>query len=342
MRTDEIVTMDPRVHRNGGTPPLIGHETLFDSDPWREALEASFDLDIRTFIPASEPEGRAQYCLISDIRGSRVVCLPFSDFCQPRLGEHGWNEYLAHLQSYGRPVTIRPFKVDNLTGNPSFERRDDHIWHGIDLSDGYDAFWTGLKSKVRTVVRRKARYGVSFRWTNSIDDLARFHAMHVDLRKSKYRLLAQPFEFFANLHDLFGDSLALVMAEVDGEPVAGMVYLECGGTWNYKFGASYPRTYRPNAALVVEACREGADRGLDLLDLGRSDIAQDGLIRFKRQFASSERMLTTLHWSPPGVETDESRAASDTLTSLTSLLTAPGVPNDVSAEGGALLYKYFG
>jgi hypothetical protein len=121
-----------------------------------------------------------------------------------------------------------------------------------------------------------------------------------------------------------------------------MVYLESGGTWNYKFGASYPRTYRPNAALVVEACREGAERGLDLLDLGRSDMAQEGLIRFKRQFATSERTLTTLHWSPRCIETAESQAAGDTLTSLTDLLTSPDVSNEVSARGGELLYKYFG
>jgi hypothetical protein len=166
--------------------------------------------------------------------------------------------------------------------------------------------------------------------------------MHVDLRKTKYRLLAQPFEFFVNLRDVFGDSMALCLAEVDGSAVAGMVYLEWGGTWNYKFGASYPRPYRPNAALVVEACREGAERGLDLLDLGRSDVAQEGLVRFKRQFATSERVLTTLHWSPQWPAASPDGGAGKTLTALTEVLTGPDVPNDVSAKAGALLYKYFG
>ena len=39
-------------------------------------------------------------------------------------------------------------------------------------------------------------------------------------------------------------------------PVAAMVYIAWNGVWYYKFSASYPRCYRPNAAMIIEACRD--------------------------------------------------------------------------------------
>lgn len=341
-----VEAIDLQVVGNGvnasGAAERGGGSTLFDTDPWRAALEMTFGVEIQTFVPPSEPCGRARYCFISDIRGSRIVCLPFSDFTAPRLSESGWSEFLTHLRSFGVPVTVRPFRAEAIGDDHGYERIEEHIWHGIDLTQGFDEFWAGLKSRVRTVVRRKERFGVSVRWTNSLDDLEIFHAMHVDLRKSKYRLLAQPFDLFANLREVFDDSMALVLAEIDGEPVAGMVMIEAGDTWTYKYGASYPTAYGPNAALLVEACQEGIRRGLDVLDLGRSDLSQPGLVRFKQQFSSEERPLATLRWSPDVPVPRSVVDANRSLTALTETLTDPGVPNHVAAGAGSILYQYFG
>jgi hypothetical protein len=112
--------------------------------------------------------------------------------------------------------------------------------------------------------------------------------------------------------------------------------------WYYKFSASYPRRYRPNSAMIMEACREGVDRGLQLLDMGRSDIDQPGLVDFKQQFATSEIELTTLHWTPPGWSDPQGAATGRLLGETTALLTAPEVPDEITAKGGELLYRYFG
>ncbi len=319
-------------------------DTLFHSEQWRQAVEHAFDLKVLTFSPTTEPDGAAFYSTLSDIRGERVVCTPFSDFCDPQLRTiEGWREFAVHLRSFGRPITIRPFRSRLAIEDDSFEQRHELLWHGIDLSNGAEHVWDGLKSRNRTAIRRADKLGISFRWTSSIDDLRRFHAMHVDLRKSKYRMLAQPFTLFEALHDRFGDDMALILAEdADGDPVAGMVYFAYNGVWYYKFGASYPRPYRPNAAMIMSACREGEARGLSMLDMGRSDIDQPGLVDFKRTFASEELELTTLHWQPEHHDNSTGTEVGATLGSVTKLLTDPDVPNRVTAEGGELLYRYFG
>ncbi|MEM7322208.1 MAG: GNAT family N-acetyltransferase [Actinomycetota bacterium] len=319
-------------------------ETLFHSEPWRQAVEQSFQLKIQEYVPRSEPDGIAHYSVLSDVRGERVVCTPFSDFCDPLLRtKAGWDEFADHLRGYGRPITIRPFLNPHAIDDHSFEHRRELLWQGVDLSKGADHVWDSLRSKLRTAIRRAPKQGITFRFSSSIDDIRTFHAMHVDLRKSKYRMLAQPLGFFEALHDRFGDDMAVIMAEDgDGDPVAAMIYFAWNGVWYYKFGASYPRTYRPNAAMIIEACREGADRGLTMLDMGRSDLDQPGLIDFKRDFATHERLLTTLHWKPENYTDEVGAEAGKTLGEVTTLLTDASVPNQVTAAGGDLLYRYFG
>lgn len=316
-------------------------ESLFHSAPWRDAVESAFGLEIRRFIPSVDRGGRAYYSLVSDIRGDRVVSTPFSDFCDPLLGEAGWMEFSEHLRSFEVPVTVRPFRHRWAIDDPAFERRCDLLWHGIDISNGFDNVWDGLKSKTRTAIRRAAKAGITFRVSSAIEDLEAFHTMHVELRKSKYQLLAQPFEFFAALHEGFGDDMAIVIAEEYGEPIAAMVYLAWNGVWYYKFSASRPRKYRPNAALLMEACRHGTERGLDLVDMGRSNVDQPGLVSFKQQFATEELALSTLHWQPASHSDPKGDAVSSALGDVTALLTHPDVPDEVTAKGGSLLYRYF-
>lgn len=317
------------------------HETLFHGEPWRYAVEHAFDVEICRFSPRSEPRGYAYYSVIADLRGTRVISTPFSDFCDPMLGPAGWSEFAEHLRSFDAPVTVRPFRNLAATSDETFERRHELLWHSIDLEPGFDHVWDGLKSKVRTAIRRAPKAGITFRVSSKLADLEAFYAMHVELRRSKYGLLAQPFSFFGALHDGFGDDLAVVLAEEDGEPVAAMVYLAWNGVWYYKFSASLARNYRPNAALLIEACREGVERGLSLVDMGRSDIDQPGLVSFKQQFATEELPLTTLHWRPDGYTDPVGADASATLGRLTGLLTSPDVSPEVSAKAGDLLYRYF-
>ncbi len=336
----------------------LAEPTLFHSEPWRQAVEQAFEVKILPFTPRSEPTGLAWYSALADIRGERIVATPFSDFCDPLIEtEAGWLEFADHVRSFGRPVTVRPFRNplavrgpggghdigDGYGDRDGFDRRRELLWHGVDLTNGADAVWDGLKTKLRTTIRRAPKTGLRFRFSNSMDDVVAFHRMHVDLRKTKYGLLAQPLHFFEALHDRFGDDMAVLIAEeADGTPVAAMVYFAWNGVWYYKFSASYPRRYRPNSAMIMEACREGAERGLDLLDMGRSDLDQPGLVDFKRQFASEELELTTLHWTPPDWDDPVGAEVGQLLGRVTELFTGPEVPNELTAQAGALLYRYFG
>ncbi|MEM7092952.1 MAG: GNAT family N-acetyltransferase [Actinomycetota bacterium] len=317
-------------------------DSLFHSDAWTRSVEHAFGLDIDRFIAESEPAGSALYSVVDDLRGVRVVATPFSDFCDPNLSSQvGWTEFSAHLRSFDVPVTVRPFQNPHALADSSFERRSDLVWHGVDLRDGPDALFDRMVSKVRTKVRRAAKSGVEFRISSCPDDVALMHNMHVTLRKRKYRLLAQPLHFFTTLSEAFGEDMAVVVAELDGEPLAAMTFFFHGPIAYYKFSASVPNRVYANQALMMFGIRQAAERGAQLVDLGRSDIDQPGLLRFKEQFAPQSQRLTTLHWSPPDHANPQDRNAGATLGALTELLTDDRVPDDISTRAGELLYRYF-
>lgn len=167
--------------------------------------------------------------------------------------------------------------------------------------------------------------------------------MHCHVRKSKYRLLAQPLAFFESLHASFAAEgrLTVLLAEVEGTPVAGILFLEWGDTLYYKFNASFDRQLRPNDLLVWEGIRLGRERGLARLDFGLSDAQQPGLVRYKSKFATEDGEISLLRWQPPDHADPRGELAGQTLHRMTHLLTDPLVPDDITRAGGDALYRFF-
>jgi lipid II:glycine glycyltransferase (peptidoglycan interpeptide bridge formation enzyme) len=96
---------------------------------------------------------------------------------------------------------------------------------------------------------------------------------------------------------------------------------------------------RPNDALFWAALRWASERGYGRLDWGLSDLDQPGLVAFKQKWASEERRIVTLRSLNPN--TNNHQHAGKVLAELTRLLTDEGVPDKITEQAGALLYRYF-
>jgi CelD/BcsL family acetyltransferase involved in cellulose biosynthesis len=320
--------------------------SLFSSPPWIEALARTYGF--RISASASGRNGTVENAIlfsrVTDLRGDRIVCLPFSDYCDPLVEDGGrWNELVEPILSFGLPTTFRCLRHEHAVNDPRLTKVGQAMWHGVDLTRTEEELWAGLSGSARQNIRKALRGGVGVREARSLEAVEVFHRMHRHLRKSKYRLLAQPFSLFRNLYELFapGDRLTVLLAEVDGAPVAGILFLEWAGTLYYKFNASVDPTLCPNDLLAWEGIRLGRRRGLSRLDFGLSDTAQPGLIRYKRKYATEERPITLLRWQPPGHADARGEQAGRTLGRITELLTAPEVPDDITGAAGDELYRFF-
>jgi hypothetical protein len=318
--------------------------SLFSSPAWIAMLEATygFELLASTLVDGGHTLGAILYGLVDDIRGRRVISLPFSDYCDPLVADAAtWERLAAPLFARGVPVRFRCLRSVLPLADGRLTRTGEALWHGVDLDRDEDAIWAGLDASARQNVRRAQRAGVLVREGRSLDDLAAFHAMHRHVRKAKYRLLAQPFRMLEAMHEAFGDRLCVLLAELDGHPIAGILFLVDGDTLFYKFNASVDLPQRPNDLLAWEGLRLGRRLGLGRFDFGLSDVEQPGLVRYKRKFATDERAISLLQHVPVGYTDPRGAQVGKVLQRMTQLLTEPGVPDTVTRQAGDELYRFF-
>jgi CelD/BcsL family acetyltransferase involved in cellulose biosynthesis len=320
-------------------------KSLFSSPCWTEAVARTYGFKVSMSTRNDGgADGAILYSRLSDLKGERIVCGPFSDYCDPLISEFdAWCELVAPLISMGVPITLRCLRNQLPAKDARFVKVSEAAWHGVDIAPPESEVWGGFWGAARQNIRKAQRSGVKVRASRQLHDLHVFYEMHCHVRKSKYRLLPQPFAFFEQLHASFAenDGLTVLLAEVDGSPVAATVFLECGDTLYYKFNASVERGVCPNDLLVWEGIRMGQRRGLKLLDFGASDLDQPGLLRFKRKFAATERRIVRLQFEPEGYLDRRASAANETLRSLTHWLTDPSVPDRITQAAGGDFYALF-
>lgn len=161
-----------------------------------------------------------------------------------------------------------------------------------DLAPSEEALLAGMKPKWRYNIRLAERRGVVVRDGNTAD-LAAFYAMYVETGH-RDGFLVRPFEYYRAIWERFlADGLAhLLLAEVEGAPVAGLILFRFGPTAWYFYGAStsQSRELMPNYALQWAALRWAKAVGCRRYDWwGAPDVLEEsdpmwGVFRFKQGF----------------------------------------------------------
>jgi CelD/BcsL family acetyltransferase involved in cellulose biosynthesis len=239
----------------------------------------------------------------SRLTGTRLVSVPFSDICGPIAGTgEQQRELLAAVdderrrRGFGLEIHA---EVPLLPGGAPSDRFYHHV---VPLDGGVDVvLGKQVKQSKRRGASRARELGVTV--SQRVDEaaLAAFFRLHV-LTRHRLGVPTQPRRFFCRLAPLFDAGLGFVLiAEWEGRPIAASVYLHHGGRLTYKFGASDPTHLdkRANELLQLEGLRIGCDLGCAVVDLGRTELSNDGLRRFKRYLGAEEQELTYTMAPPP-------------------------------------------
>lgn len=342
-----VIVADPRTDARWHTLAASSEGSLFTSPPWIRSVCDTYGFTPQARIvtdAAGCPTGGFAFVPISDMRGDRLVSLPFSDRAEPLVADREvWPALVSDALRAGAPLTIRCLDAAVPTTDARLVLTGQAAWHGTPLGEPVQQIYRSLGSTARRNIATAERNGVRVDAHTGMDALRIYHRLHVSLRKYKYRLLAQPFALFERIWQEFSvhDGIVTLLAHVNGQPIAGAVYLVWNDVLYYKFGASLAATLpmRPNDALFWTALRWASDRGFRLLDWGLSDLDQPGLVAYKRKWASEERRIVTLR-SMSG-DADGRRDLGELLGELTRLLTDDAVPDNITERAGSLLYRYF-
>jgi CelD/BcsL family acetyltransferase involved in cellulose biosynthesis len=264
--------------------------SLFHSPEWLNALQRTYGYEPIVFTDAApqQPLRNGLVCCRVDswMTGRRIVSLPFSDHCEP-LAES--SDDLAALVgsvealvgSECRYAELRP--VNSMVGADHFDVVSEFWLHRLDLrSDLETVFARFHRNHTRGAIRRAERRGVACEAGRSAELLEDFYRLH-GITRRRHGAPIQPFLWFRQLAACFGNNLTIYVARQQGRAVAAILTLQRNKTLVYKYGGSNP-LYKSSGGMPLlfwRAIQDAHARGLDELDLGRSDVANAGLVAFK-------------------------------------------------------------
>lgn len=323
--------------------------SAFHSRAWLRVLTHTYGLQVRANVlvnSTGEPQAGFPFCSMEDIKERRIASLPFSDYCDPLVGDlDKWNCLIEELLAEQCLVSIRCLHNDIPLTDKRFDCYYQAKWHGLDLQPDLDSLWDNFDSSARRAIRKAQNSGVAVRIAQGKDDLRAFFTMHLRVRKYKYHLLAQPYNFLEQIWEQFVEAQngALMLATIDDRIIGGTFFLVWKNRLYYKFNASLleESLVRPNDLIIWEGINYAKAHDLGYLDFGLSDWDQEGLIRYKRKFASDEKVISFLRYVPNAIPSERERQIRSLLPRLTDLFTEESVPDTITEKAGELLYRYF-
>jgi len=164
----------------------------------------------------------------------------------------------------------------------------------LDLTRSEESLLAAMKPKTRYNIRLAARRGVTVRH-GTLADLPDFYDMYAETGQRDGFIVRPP----AYYHDAWGQFLEagraqMLLAEHEGQLLAGLILFTFGATAWYMYGASIGqrRDVMPNHLLQWEAIRLAQRQGCTVYDMwGAPDVLDEsdrlwGVYRFKAGFGA--------------------------------------------------------
>jgi CelD/BcsL family acetyltransferase involved in cellulose biosynthesis len=333
-RWDDLVAHHPRA-------------TVFHQRGWLQALARTYGYV--PFVLTSTAPGRPLkdgivLCRVSSwITGTRLVSLPFSDHCDPLLNDStvilDFIEYLRaeSTRQHCRYIEIRPLSPIQGQGS-DLQESGSYCFHVLDLRPGLAEIFQGFhKDSIQRKIRRAEREGLSYEVGRSRQLIEEFYRLLLMTRR-RHRLLPQPKAWFKNLVECLGDKAQIRVARNHGAAIAAMLTLQSRSTIVYKYGCSDEKFHPLGSMpfLFWKLVEDAKQSGAELIDFGRSDLDQEGLIVFKDRLGAQQKPLKYYRYPPARKLSNTSAWGSRAIRRFFSMLPDPVL----SAAGG--LYRHLG
>ena len=98
---------------------------------------------------------------------------------------------------------------------------------------------------------------------------------------------------------------------------------------------------RPTDILIYESIKYAKQQGFKYIDLGLSEVEHEGLVRFKRKYATDEKKVVFYGHKTDVRYPDTIQNVNQLFGKLTDILTDESVPDDVTARVGNIMYRFF-
>jgi hypothetical protein len=228
------------------------------------------------------------------LKGTIAVALPYTDYIPPLARDpETLVAFSSSLMGWMAKLRMRRFDIHSALGlAPGLHSFQVGVRHLLSLEGGEPRVAQALKNTpVDRAIRKAQREGVQVRLTRSRVDLEAFYRLHWQTRR-RLGVPVQPRRFIEAIWSgLVERQLGFAcLAYKSGQPIAGALFLNWNRTLTYKYGASDARFWslRPNNVVMWSAIQWACANDYRLLDLGRSDVHDQGLRDYKSRWGATE------------------------------------------------------
>jgi predicted N-acyltransferase len=239
-------------------------EYVFDHG-WADALERTgipYYPKLQCSVPFTPATGPRLLSHTDD--GKRALLVAMAQACE-------------QLDCSGAHLTFLTDADRAATKEAGFLQRTDRQFHFInrDYAD-FDAFLGSLTSRKRKNIRKEraaAQDGVVIRRLTG-DDLKPehwdvFYQCYLDTGQRKWGRPYMNREFFARIHETMADDIVLVMAWMDGDPIAtALNFIGSEALYGRNWGALVDKPFLHFEMCYYQAIEAGLERGLPRVEAG--------------------------------------------------------------------------
>lgn len=321
--------------------------SVFHTRGWLTALQATYGyapVAVTTSAPANKLTNALLFCAVrSWLTGSRLVSLPFSDHCEPLVEDADqFRKLCAYVELQRKKERWKYVEIRSanslLDFGSDFCRATTYHLHRLDLRPGLDAVYKGFhKACIQRKLSRAERESLTYEAGRSPSLLQQLYGL-LQLTRSRHHVPSQPFEWLQHLMACMGKDACIRIASKAGQPIAGLLTVSHGNKMVYKYGGSDARFHNLGGIpmLFWQAIKEAKAAGAEELDLGRSDLDNQGLITFKEHWSATRSTLTT--WRAPAVTVPSFEHINVRLAKKV----CARLPDSVLTLAGRLLYRHIG
>jgi hypothetical protein len=322
--------------------------SVFHSLPWLRALEKTYRYEAVVYTTAGKREELTNGLLFVRVKswlsGHRLVSLPFSDHCEPLVS--GLPELRLLLAAPQKELENRVWKYleirpKTLAFSEGIEDQpEEYLLHALDLRPELETIYKNLhKDSIRRKIRRAEREGLTIQSGNNESMLSDFFRLHLATRR-RQSLPPHPIDWFRNLLQCFEGKSIIRIARRHNSAIAAVLTLEHNKSVVYKYGCSDARFHSTGAMPFVfwDVIRDAKQRGLEQLDLGRTERDNDGLLSFKKRLGATCERLVYVRYPPRGTAMSICKKKMVQVAKLVFART----PDRLLTAAGSLLYPHIG
>lgn len=271
----------------------------------------------------------------------RWVSLPFSDHCAPLYkSDEAVNYLTASLIDISREERINNIELrSTYPAHPKIQPYANFVSTRLSLISGEQRIANRIQAKHFRQIKVSYQRGVRIEWGIDQKHLDTFYDLHVRNRR-RLGIPVQPLSFFKRLGDLvlrrgYG---FLLLAYKEKVCVSAAIFLYWNRTLIYKYSASTAggRHLLAMDPILWTAICWGCGNHFSWLDMGRTNLAEQGLRKFKRRWGAEESPLI-YSVSPPQPPPSLQRKPMRLIQSVIKKS-----PLCVCRLAGQVYYRYFG